>query len=151
MIINYLFDNSLIFYGILASTTVFIGYSFYKYNSIWNNSRNTTEIDNINPDIIATSFDDLDMDFDNIESWWDEFYAEYLEQTTPRSVTSGLTMEEHKLNKLNEIIDLYAEDMDYHSVSIDELKDIIDLFPIPELYTSDINEIILAIINHLHM
>jgi hypothetical protein len=60
-------------------------------------------------------------------------------------------MEEHKLNKLNEIIDLYAEDMDYHSVSIDELKDIIDLFPIPELYTSDINEIILAIINHLHM
>jgi len=40
-------------------------------------------------------------------------------------------MEEHKEKKLNEIIDLYAEDIDYHSVSIDQLKDIIDLFSIP--------------------
>lgn len=41
--------------------------------------------------------------------------------------------------------------MDFHSVSIDELKDIIDLLSISDLYTSDINELILAIINHLHM
>ena len=54
------------------------------------------------------------------------FYAEYFEQTTPRSVTSWLTMEEYKLNKLNEIIDLYAEDMNFPSVSIDDLNDIID-------------------------
>jgi hypothetical protein len=40
-------------------------------------------------------------------------------------------MEEHKLNKLNKRIDLYAEDMKYHSVSIDELKDIINLISIP--------------------
>jgi hypothetical protein len=60
-------------------------------------------------------------------------------------------MEEHKEKKLNEIIDLYAEDIDYHSVSIDQLKDIIDLFSIPELYLSYIKELILAIINHLHM
>jgi len=60
-------------------------------------------------------------------------------------------MEEHKEKKLNEIIDLYAEDIDYHSVSIDQLKDIIDLLSIPELYLSYIKELILAIINHLHM
>lgn len=101
MIINYLLDNSLIFYGILASTTVFIGYSFYKYNSIFNNSSNTTENDYINPDIIASRFEDLNPPDDNMEFWWDEAFYEYLEQTTPRSVTSGLTMEEYKLNKLN--------------------------------------------------
>jgi len=60
-------------------------------------------------------------------------------------------MEEHKEKKLNEIIDLYAEDIDYHSVSIDQLKDIIDLLSIPELYLSYIKELILAIINHLHI
>ena len=66
------------------------------------------------------------MDFYNIKTRWDEFYAEYFKQTTPRSVISWLSMEEHKLNKLNEIIDLYAEDMKYPSVSIDDLNDIID-------------------------
>jgi hypothetical protein len=41
--------------------------------------------------------------------------------------------------------------MDYHSVIIVELKDIIDLFPIPELYIREIKELILAIITHLHI
>jgi len=35
--------------------------------------------------------------------------------------------------------------MDFHSVSIEKLKDIIDLFPISDLYKSEINELILAI------
>jgi len=86
-----------------------------------------------------------------METRWDEAFNEYLEQTTPRSVTSGLTMEEPKLNKLNEIIDLYAEDMDFHSVSIDELKDIIDLFTILELYKLILIYIILKILTPINL
>lgn len=41
--------------------------------------------------------------------------------------------------------------MDYQSVSIDELKDFFDLFSILELYLRDINELIIAIITHLHI
>ena len=91
------------------------------------------------------------MDFYNIKTRWDEFYAEYFKQTTPRSVISWLSMEEHKLNKLNEIIDLYAEDMDFHSVSIDELKDIIDLFTILELYKLILIYIILKILTPINL
>jgi hypothetical protein len=60
-------------------------------------------------------------------------------------------MEEPKLNKLNEIIDLYAEDMDFHSVSIDELKDIIDLFTILELYKLILIYIILKILTPINL
>jgi len=38
-----------------------------------------------------------------------------------------------------------------NSVSIEELTDIIDLFSIAELYSSDINELILTIIHYLHI
>ena len=151
ILINYFFDDSLLFYGMLASTTVlYIGYSIYKHKSILNNSESKNEIDYTNPDIISTALDDLDIDFDNMESWWDEAFAEYLEQTTPRSATSGLTEEEHKLKKFYEIVDLYMDDMNINSVIEEDLIEIINLFPIPEFYSSDINELILAIINYWH-
>jgi hypothetical protein len=67
ILMNYFFDDSLLFYGMLACTTVlYIGYSIYKHKSILNNSESNNEIDYTNPDIILTALDDLDIDFDNM-------------------------------------------------------------------------------------
>ena len=45
---------------------------------------------------MPTRFYDLDIDFENMEAWWGEAFAEYLEQTTPRSVTEGLIDERYR-------------------------------------------------------
>ena len=144
MLSNYLFDNSLTFYGIFAGAAVILGYSLY--NSIWYNSGSNSTFDSINTDI-TTSLDDKEISFDDIETWFDSFYLEYVAQTTPKSVSSGSGLNIREL-KLNEIIRLYSDEMFHHVISKRNLIDIIDSFSITELYSSNINGTILSIIEN---
>lgn len=133
MLFNYLFDSNLLFYGIFIGIAGILGYSLYNY--IWDSSESNS-----------------DLLFDDTETGYDPFYLEYVEQTTPKSILSGSEpyIQEFKFNKLNEIMGLYSKEMDQYAVTKNTLMTIIDSFPIPDLYSNNINETILSIMENVN-
>lgn len=127
MLFNYLFDSNLLFYGIFIGIAGILGYSLYNY--IWDSSGSNNDL----------LFDETEYDPD---------YLEYVEQTTPNSIISEPNIQEFKFNKLNEIMGLYSEEMDHYLITKNTLMTIIDSFSIPDLYSNNINETILSIIEN---
>jgi len=125
MLFNSLFDSNLLYYGIFTGTALFLGYAFYNYT--WYNSGSNSAIDNINTDIIS-AFDDTET------------------TSSDESVTLMPNIYEEKLQ---EIIELYGEEINNNQVNMNDLVDVINDFQVDELYSSDINEFILTIINYL--
>jgi hypothetical protein len=52
--------------------------------------------------------------------------------------------------KMQEINDVYSNEMIQYAITQAELRDIIELFPIIDLYTGDINNLILIIMSYYH-
>lgn len=51
---------------------------------------------------------------------------------------------------MQEINDVFNNEMITYAITQAELRDIIELFPIVELYTGDINNLILIIMSYYH-
>ncbi len=71
--------------------------------------------------------------------------SEIITQTVSSSIDSNLAIYELKIQ---EIVELYSEEMFDNGITEDELIAIINHFNVIELASSDVNKLILAMINH---
>src|SRR6266702_28987 len=142
-----------------------------EFENIQNTDIEDTDIDDIlnaieNTNIVAPLDDientDIEAEFDAIENTsldvientsldaientsLDAIDSEIITQTVSSSIDSDLAIYE---SKIREIIELYSEEMFDNGITEDELIAIINHFNVIELASSDINELILAMINH---
>jgi hypothetical protein len=147
---NYLFDNNLIILGIITGATIIIGYSIYT--TIWSQSENNNNFNNVNTDIV-TSIDDIETtSFDEIYSEimsFDEIYSEILSENIPESistVTTELTIHE---SIIEELCQFYSEELYNNVLDINDLTEIVNAFSNTELTSGSVNEIIRSMIETL--
>jgi hypothetical protein len=154
-IFNYILDNNVIFYSIFAGTAGILGYSLCK--SILNHYESNSDFDYLNTDLETTS----------------NIYSEVNTQTVPGSVSSQTTVlpvssqnveilsnkdiTEYTLSnkslvdsKINEINELFSKEMFDSAVTEADLTYIVKQFSITELNSSNINEIILSVLENFN-
>jgi len=150
-LLNYLIDNDLVFYSLFTGVTGVIGYSFYK--SIWYISDGITDKDidtssndvysNVSTEIIPKSVSSqstiLPVSYPNIEFVSNRDIIE--------NTLSNKSLIESKIYEINE---LFNEEIFDNAVTEADITYIIKSFSITELNSSNINEIILSIIENFN-
>jgi hypothetical protein len=97
--------------------------------------------------------DDFETDSDSGESGRD-FDHEDLIEAPPETVnvnTEELTPEQIQSLKLDEIVDLYGEQMEQNGVTVENVREVIESLSTEELTTDGVNELILNVIEYYNL
>ena len=142
MLQNYLFDNGIVFYGLFAATTLFIGYYWYSaslYNT--NNEPTNSIIDKQSNDLFYNTGSETSSGVVTPA-------VNRMETVYPSSHPGNLDTDIVDM-KFAEIKELFSDELAHSVITDTDLYFIINSFTIPELLSGNINEVILRIIDSL--
>jgi len=134
MLFNYLFNINLLYYGIFIGTVAILGYSLFKY--ILNSSGSNSTITTVRP----ISLLEVAISSNPI----------FLYHIHNMRVIQNSQMTSIQKTKFYEINELFGLEMYNNGVTLRELIDIVKDFTDTELISSNINEIILFVIQNFN-